>query len=312
MQIPKELKDAIEKELSCYSVSSLKRASQELTASYHNSENTQKISSYEQKLAYLAARMPATFAAISRVLRELEGLSIETLLDLGSGPGTLWWAFSEQFPTPIATLIEKDGDFIRLGKSLLPPSHTSIQWVQADLVKESHFSPSDLVTLSYSLGEIPKTKQLTVLSKAWESTKKALVLIEPGTPKGFELIRDARKELIQQGASLLAPCPHQDACPISGSDWCHFSQRLERVSFHRTVKDVSMSYEDEKFSYIIASKEPVRAAGDRILRHPLKRSGHIQFTVCSRSGAKQLRVVSRKNKEEYIKAKKLEWGDILE
>jgi ribosomal protein RSM22 (predicted rRNA methylase) len=38
---------------------------------------------------------------------------------------------------------------------------------------------------------------------------------------------------------------------MKGNNWCHFSQRLERENFQKVTKDIKLSYQDEKFSYIV-------------------------------------------------------------
>lgn len=87
-----------------------------------------------------------------------------------------------------------------------------------------------------------------------------MVLIEPGTPEGYLRIREARGQLIDAGMTVAAPCPHDGTCPIEvGQDWCHFSARVSRSSLHRQVKGGSLPYEDEKFSYVAATRFPVEA-----------------------------------------------------
>ena len=77
------------------------------------------------------------------------------------------------------------------------------------------------------------------------------------------------------------------------------------------AKDGALGFEDEKFSYIIVSKESVSPCGPRILRPPQKRKGHVIFSLCTPDGLKN-KVVSQKEKEIYKKSKKLDWGDVLE
>eukprot|EP01027_Heterolobosea_sp_BB2_P018110 GEZU01025565.1.p1 GENE.GEZU01025565.1~~GEZU01025565.1.p1 ORF type:complete len:181 (+),score=17.12 GEZU01025565.1:108-650(+) len=83
------------------------------------------------------------------------------------------------------------------------------------------------------------------------------VFVEPGTPLGFKLVREARAFLLNESSStnedratVLAPCPHDGVCPMTNTkSWCHFSQRLERETFQRITKSgLTMPYEDEKFS----------------------------------------------------------------
>jgi ribosomal protein RSM22 (predicted rRNA methylase) len=167
---------------------------------------------------------------------------------------------------------------------------------------------SDLVVASYSLGEMAECE--TVVEKLWGMTQKVLIVVEPGTPKGFERLKSIRKQLLNGGAHLIAPCPHSNMCPLSEGDWCHFYARLNRSSLHRRAKEAHLSYEDEKFSYLIFAKEPVDLCAARVLRHPHKGKGHVRLTLCTSQGIKE-KVVTKKDKEEYRLAKKSDWGDIV-
>src|SRR5206468_1807314 len=111
---------------------------------------------------------------------------------------------------------------------------------------------------SYVLGELSVGQVEQVIRAAWLKTNNLLVLIEPGTPEAFRGIHAARTLLLGSGAHLVAPCPHHETCPMFNiGDWCHFAARLERTAEHRRLKAGALGYEDEKFSYIVASKDPV-------------------------------------------------------
>ena len=260
----------------------------------------------EHRFAYLVTRFPATFAAIQRVFKEIAHIPIKTMLDLGAGPGTGYLAAKETFPElTTGSLLETDSVFIEIGKKLI---QDPVTWIKQDLTSLKELLCQDLVLLSYSIGEIPEKYWDSILQAAWGSAQKALVVIEPGTPKGFSRIRTIREKLISYGAHIAAPCPHRASCPMKDPDWCHFSVRLERNYLHRIAKEASLGFEDEKFSYIVVTKDDVKPCGYRILRPPQKRKGHVIFPLCTPEGLKN-KVVTQKEKEIYKQSKKLEWGD---
>lgn len=126
----------------------------------------------------------------------------------------------------------------------------------------------------------------------------------------------ARDRLRSAGWHLVAPCPHALDCPLADGDWCHFSVRVQRSNLHRDLKAAELNYEDEKFSYVLATRpgdppQPPAAPADRVLRHPLTRKGLVQFRVCSPDGAAHDRIVSKRQGELYRQARDTRWGDTL-
>lgn len=323
MALPEDLTDALEKQFSKAPRSVLTAAAADLTNRYRSPVRDQLqtfITSDQHRLAYLAARMPATYAVVSRVLEECKARSPafnpKTMCDIGAGPGTATWAALTVFPEiENATLYEKDSEWLKLGKTLMEQSVQAALrnavWKETDLAKDYTLGTHDLVVLSYVVGELSAEALNAAVQQAWEASSEMLVVIEPGTPHGFERIRIVREQLIKAGGHLVAPCPHQDKCPMAGGDWCHFAKRLERSSLHMAVKDVSVGYEDEKYSYVVASKTPVVLPEARILRHPQHHSGHTEFVLCTKDGVEK-RTISRRHKDLYKRAKKLDWGDVLE
>jgi ribosomal protein RSM22 (predicted rRNA methylase) len=286
----------------------LERLSKELSQRYRSGSPPKTFMENEgHRLAYLLTRMPATYAAIAHVL-EKTCETIESFLDLGAGPGTGLWAIKEHFPQiKKITCFEKDKSLIALGKRLA--EGISANWVTGDLEGAPNFEPHDLVLLSYALGELKEQESL--LNKAWEATKKLLILIEPGTPLGFSRIRRMRELLITAGGNLIAPCPHKESCPMKEGNWCHFTARLSRTSLHRKLKGGQLGYEDEKFSYIVFSKTNYIPSGSgRILRHPKKQSGFVELQLCTQEGL-QRTTFSKKDSQNYRLARKLEWGDLI-
>jgi ribosomal protein RSM22 (predicted rRNA methylase) len=337
MRLPSELLAAIQQETEKIDRRQLAQAAAQLTEHYQSADfSSPAITSDAHRAAYFAVRFPATYAAVRRALSEIRlaeinagapQVEIHSLLDLGAGPGTVLFAASEEFALQQAMLIELDTSWIALAKRLAAQSSLPIaqnaQWLRQDLRSNDLRSglsstTHDLVVISYTLGELPKAVAESVLRQAWSYAAKFLVIIEPGTMRGFSAVNTARSMLIANAARIIAPCPHHLACPMAAAnDWCHFAQRVERTSQHRQLKGGTLGYEDEKFSYLIAAKPgalPTLAAGSeanfsRIVRHPLKRSGYVQLSLCTPQGQIKNQTVTRSSKAAYKSARQSEWGD---
>lgn len=320
MRLPEDLSLALSEELAKVPRKGLSEAAAELSQRYRSSERDKHkvfMSDEMHRLAYLAVRLPATFAVVARVLEEIKkrlpDFSPKSVCDLGAGPGTATWAAIKEFPDIAqAVLYEKDSQWLGIGRRLMEKADEQCLreavWRQGDISDEFAFEPQDLVVLSYVVGELPVVELCEYISKIWKLTGHVLAIIEPGTLHGFERIRLVRERLIQEGAFMVAPCPHCNTCPMAHGDWCHFSQRLERSAWHMSIKDVALGYEDEKYSYVVVSKTPVALPEARVLRHPQHHSGHIDLTLCAREGLEH-QVVSRRQGAVYKQARKLEWGD---
>lgn len=310
MAYPAQLQAAIEREVGAVDRTRLASAAARITATYKEGRFHGALDSAESRAAYLITRLPATFAANLQVFREVAqfaDLIPSSLLDLGAGPGTAMWAAREVWPSlPLFRLVENNANFLQLGKRLAGES-ADTEWFQSDIAQMPEFPASDLVVLSYVVGELKNP--VNVVERAWAAARKALVVIEPGTPRNFAVIADLRRQLIELGGHMIAPCPHSQDCPMSAAnDWCHFSVRLARSSEHRRLKGGALGYEDEKFSYLAFSKSPVQTNFARIIRHPLVHSGHIQLKLCTANGL-QSRTVTRSEKQPFRAARNAKWGD---
>ncbi|MCH9609503.1 MAG: hypothetical protein S4CHLAM45_14190 [Chlamydiales bacterium] len=283
MRLPKKLTEALEG----MDLKELEKASEELTA--HYLDRKWKLT-YKQKLAYVLCRMPATLA----VLESLH-LNYSTLLDLGAGPGTASLLFGDK-----VTSVEQDPDFIKLSKLL----DSQGSWINEDFRKAS-LTPHDALLFSYSLGEVWPLS----LKPYWELAKEALVIVEPGTPRGYQTILEARDQLIALGGYVAAPCPHNNSCPLIKPDWCHFGVNVPRSQLHRRLKKGSMSYEEEKFSYLIVTRQK-HQGNARILIKPDKHPGHVKLKLCTERGV-EWKTISKKEGKLYKLTRKKRWGETV-
>ncbi len=294
------LQHAIDALIENADIQNLKLASQRITDSYRHGGT---LTSEEEFLAYLIVRLPATYTAISAVLKNISPPG--SILDIGAGPGTLFWAARSIWETiPTITALERERYFIELGKKL----GSQADWKQGDALTAPSFEAHDWVFFGYSLGELPEQARPALLDKCWQAADHGIIIVEPGTPRGNQNMLQARSHLINLGGSVWAPCPHSLACPMKAPDWCHFSVRLDRSRLHRHAKTAALPYEDEKFSYVIVAKTPPAHVVSRIVHSPMHRSGHTLLPLCTPRGLETL-TVSRRHKELYRQARKSSWGD---
>jgi ribosomal protein RSM22 (predicted rRNA methylase) len=312
------LRAAIDRETAHQGGATLVRAVEALSRRYREgAEPAQAIGrlTEAERLAYAVVRMPATAAALDAVFAALAAhasVAPETITDLGAGPATVIWPAVARWPgLRRIALIDRDPDLLALGRRLAGATTGGIEITShgGDLVTAG--APSgDLVVLSYALGELGGDRLARAVDRALALSTGAVAIVEPGTPAGFARIRAARDRLIASGATLVAPCPHAGACPMRGGDWCHFAVRLDRSRAHRRAKQGALGWEDEKFSYVIAtpSAAGLRARADaRVVRRPIKGTGHVTLALCTPDGLAE-EVVTRRD-PAYRTARDTSWGD---
>jgi ribosomal protein RSM22 (predicted rRNA methylase) len=167
---------------------------------------------------------------------------------------------------------------------------------------------ADLVLASYVLAELPLEQMAQTVDRLWAATKQALVLIEPGTPQGFQRLHIIRDHMLKRGAHLVAPCTHAAACPMAGDDWCHFKVRLARSREHMHAKGAIVPFEDESFSYLVMAREKLPLRGARILAPPEVSKGGIALQLCDSRGL-TTQTIARRDKGQYKIAKHKRWGE---
>jgi ribosomal protein RSM22 (predicted rRNA methylase) len=125
-------------------------------------------------LAYIATRMPATYAAIHASLaaaaQRLQDFAPASLLDVGAGPGTVLWAAQSVWPElQSAKLVEASASIRAVGQQLAAASGLQrIDWKDADIRRGvSNASPADLVTLAYVLDELEPAERGKLVDALW-------------------------------------------------------------------------------------------------------------------------------------------------
>ncbi|HVM83956.1 MAG TPA: small ribosomal subunit Rsm22 family protein [Candidatus Binatia bacterium] len=315
MELPPALRQAVDAALEGVPPAELARASQALSARYRSELRDGRLHLADDLAAraYLAARLPATYAALRSVLGEIAALRPDfgprSLFDFGAGPGTALWAARDCWPDlASAALIEASAP-IRAWGERMAAGHTGLALSWSDALVDS--GPGDLVTLSYVLDELEPEARNALIDRLWALTDDTLLIVEPGTPAGWQRTLAARARLLSAGAHLVAPCPHAHVCPLQAPDWCHFSRRVARSRTHLQAKDAAVPWEDEKFIYIAVSRFAGAAPAARVIAPPRKGSGKVELKLCRDDGTAVPQLFTRREGERFKQARRADWGDAL-
>ncbi|MCZ7414008.1 small ribosomal subunit Rsm22 family protein [Streptomyces sp. WMMC897] len=295
-------------------------AVERLIASYRGATQTHApvLRNRADAVAYAAYRMPATHgaaaAALAATAARLPGWAPATHTDLGGGTGAATWAVAGTWPgTCASTVLDWAEPALVLGAELARTALPDVRWRRGRLGGDGERAETDLVTVSYVLGELTETDRTAVVASAARAGR-VVVVVEPGTPEGYLRIRAARERLVEAGLRVVAPCPHSAECPIvPGEDWCHFAARVSRSSLHRRVKGGTLPYEDEKFSYVAAVRPELAPEGgaghSRVVRRPQIRKGQVLLELCTPADGLGRTTVTKRDRDAYRAARDTDWGD---
>ncbi|GLH80463.1 hypothetical protein SSBR45G_53720 [Bradyrhizobium sp. SSBR45G] len=319
--LPAHLRAALEGKLHGQSRQDAAARATRISESYRSGGNSGTITSDADAIAYAIVRMPATYAAVvaslNAVMQASPDFAPTSLLDVGAGPGTASLAAAEAFsslksfdaidanPALRSLALALAGETMRLRDLAytLGPARALLERAER----------ADLVIASYMIGELTDAERSAVVEALWARTRDTLLIVEPGTPAGYQRVIAARDRLIAASAHVAAPCPHAAACPLIAPDWCHFVQRLARSRAHRELKGADVPFEDEKFSFIALTRQPVaRRPAARVLAPPLVTKIAATVKLCQADGSAAIVGIPRRDKPAFAAARRWDWGDGVE
>lgn len=295
---------------------------------------------YDEELGvvYMAARLAGGYAAVRRALNEIRkrdpNFAPQTLLDFGSGLGTVAWAAHSYWGDSLKEMVcvDSSGPMNILAERLLKgdDEHAEPHFKQVYFRQFLPVSPKvqfDLVAAAFTLSELPNAKDREeAVFTLWRKTSSYLVLVESGTKEGHQMLMEARDALLKKQekmlhdarpASVFAPCPHEMVCPKLDQEPttpCNFQQM-----YHPLHLPGHNERQIEKFSYLILSRSE-RAVAEtngvdwaRLIAPVLRRTRHVHCRVCCPDGQLQhLVVTARKHSRDvYRCARNSDWGDQL-
>ncbi|XP_067870553.1 ribosome assembly protein METTL17, mitochondrial isoform X2 [Heterodontus francisci] len=257
--------------------------------------------SYDTQLSkvYVAARLDGGYAAVTRALHEIKkrvpDFQPRTLLDFGSGTGTVTWAGRKAWGATLREYLCVDSSAaMHRAAEFLMRGGTDVDTEQVSGVYFRHFLPVspkvkfDLVVSAYSLSELPLlSERLRVVETLWRKTEGFLVLIENGTKDGHQILMEARDAVLKAGGGdsdghVFAPNPNVKL---------------------------------EKFSYVILSRGSRQETQHwpRLIQPVLCKPRHVHAHLCCADGTMRHAVITprKSGRDLYRWARNSTWGDRL-
>jgi ribosomal protein RSM22 (predicted rRNA methylase) len=275
-------------------------------------------------IAYLALRAPATYAQFAGVFAAtqevLPSWQPKTLLDIGGGPGTAIWAAQNIWPSlEQATSIDRDANLTTAGKQIAEVAKIPVvmDWQLEDLRRGVPADKTyDIVVIGNVLNELHPSEGEKLLGQAFNVCSGVLLIVEPGTPFGSGIVVSTAKKL-QKVSHVIAPYI-DNSLVVSEDFWLHFSQRFIRPEFSRRIRQrmrdtllMASDWEDAKYSYAAISKIPQEFSGWGRVIGPIKsQKGFIEVPVMTKQAFETIKVMKR-DKNRYVIAKNLRWGDLI-
>ncbi|XP_060112587.1 methyltransferase-like protein 17, mitochondrial [Heteronotia binoei] len=288
----------------------------------------------ELSFLYMAARMDGMYAAVSRAFHEIEkrvpNFQPSTLLDFGSGTGTVSWAAHNIWGKTLTEYMNIDSSsaMLALAERLMKGASQD-QDLRFSGVYFRQFLPVspkvkfDLVVSAFSLNDLPSySERVKTIQTLWRKTNSFLVLVENGTKEGHQMLMEARAVILKgtdkvvhdpREPHIFAPCPHHLPCPRLSSDRplpCNFIQAYHPLPFRWKPQ-----LKEERFSFLILCREAGEAnePWPRITQPVLCRSRHVHVHLCCPDGTLQHVCISPGNhgRDLYRCAKASNCGDRL-
>ena len=311
MILPQWLQDKVNELYQDLNKKTLVETRESLTNRYKTKtgQNKSLIESKTDSMLYAISRMPATFSVVYTLVKDLVNqkliCDVESMLDVGSGTGAGYFALKELDDSLEIGLVERDRNMVEIFKKLTD-GEVDVKLADASSLKAE--KTADLVMTSYVLSEMTEDVRIQTFDNLASASNKYVLVIDTGTPKTYVDMMKLKDHALKSGWKVVAPCM-ADKCPLK-DDYCQFYARVERSSLHKLAKGGTLSYEDEKYFYLLFAKDDIQKLGERVIRRPVIKENNISLVLCTGDGVKT-KTFTKKNKEEFKKAKKAKINEII-
>lgn len=311
MQLPQHLQQKINNLYSGLTKRELEQTRAELTRKYKEETGQSKslISSKNDSVLYAISRMPSTYAVVYTLVSGLisQGFldGVSKVFDVGAGTGAGYFALKEIDSSLDLTLLERDENMLFVLNNLIDEKPEIVKGDINNLNLDKKF---DLVMSSYVLSEMTEVDRKNALQKMFSLTNQYVLLMDTGTPKTYVEYMKLKSIAKDFGFDVVAPCAHEK-CALE-NDYCQFYARVERSSLQKMAKSATLGYEDEKYFYLLLSRDDKTDKKARVIRRPVIGTNSVKLSLCTKEGVVQMNY-TKKDKDMFKRAKKSKINDVI-
>jgi hypothetical protein len=231
--------------------------------------------------AYLAYFLPLNFVRLRAAWREVNRFlpesAVDEVWDFGAGLGTTQWVLESEVVPKRLVALERSTAAVNAYRELLP--FMRARWTTVFTAPAAP-APKALAVFSYSFLEMQA--QLPDLSRF-----EHLLIVEPSTRECGRALMEWRARLIARGFSALAPCTHDEDCPLltqSTRDWCHMRVPFNAPDWWLALEEhLPMKNRTLTYSYLLASRS-IRdenwRGSTRVIGDTLPENGKTRQMIC--------------------------------
>ena len=295
----------------------------------------------EARSAYLLYFTLTNFAKILKCLHECARVSAFNssdldILDVGCGPGTAALACSSFFANrPLSiTGVDQNREILKDASalfSMIGGPHHSFLTINEEIrpasigqrLKGKRF---DIIIAANVLNEVGGVKeQLRLCQTMLDDYLKdngVVIVVDPALQKTTRALMEVRDLL---NAQILAPCLHQDPCPMRAQnrrDWCHFYLEWKCPEIIRKVdRLLEIRHDYLKMAYLILKKStppssPLQKGSKidlwRVVSSPLRSKGKCEFVLCGDGRLKRICRLDRDRSDKNRVFDYVKRGDLIQ
>ncbi len=295
------------------------------------------------RIAYLLYFLPINFAKACFAFEKLPQTFWEQsefkVLDLGCGPASASLAFlyvlerkNKKAKLEIQLVDQNkkilgDAEFLLKAwqneKSL---KNFSFQSDSKKLISTRFNKKFDLIIFHHvinemtALGAVERARWLSPFLFQYLSEKGLVAIIEPALKRPTREMMALRNHLIEENFQVLAPCLHQQTCPMLAStlnDWCHFYANWEEPAYLKKLdRMIGNNNRYLKLAYLILSRKDAYLSKYphdyfRMVSNRMATRGKTEVALCGPAGGVRLTRLDRNRSTKNRDLDQSKRGDIL-